>query len=629
MPETAPYGAWKSPITSDRIVAESIRLSAVALDGEDVYWLEGRPAEKGRSVLVRMGADGVVLDVTPAGFNVRTRVYEYGGGAFLVAGGVVYFSNDPDGRVYRQQENEAPVALTPEGPFRYADFALVGDRLLCVREDHSGKGEPRNEIVAVSLSDGKVSVVVSGADFYSSPRVSPDGATLAWVEWNHPNMPWDATTLCTASLGAKAGKASKVAGGRKESVVQPEWSPDGSLYFLSDRKGWWNLYRLPPGGKVEAVLEMDAEMAYPPWVFGWSTYALASAEKAWCAYHTPEGWKLGELNLTTKKLKVVPCDFCDIAHLTASKDQLLFLGGSATEPDGVVEYSKRKFQIHKCSSPPDPMLASYVSVAQPIEFPTDAHPPNDTAHAFYYPPFNPDFEAPEDEHPPLIVISHGGPTAQASPALDWRKQYWTSRGFAVVDVNYGGSSGFGRAYRERLTGQWGVVDVDDCCNVARELVSQDKADPARLIIRGGSAGGYTTLAALAMRGVFTAGASYYGVSDLAALARDTHKFESRYLDKLVGPYPEKEDLYRDRSPLFHVDGLNAPVIFFQGSEDKIVPPDQAEKMVEALRAKRLMVGYFLFDGEQHGFRQAENIKRALDAELYFYASIFLKKGLRF
>ena len=632
MPETAPYGAWKSPITSDRIVAESIRLTAAAFDGEDVYWLEGRPAGKGRSVLVRLRPGGVAEDITPPGFNVRTRVHEYGGGAFLVAAGVVYFSNDADARVYRQRLGEPPEPLTPEGPFRYADFALdsAHGRLLCVREDHSAKGEPSNQIAAIGLEGGAVTALVSGADFYSNPRMSPDGKTLAWIEWRHPNMPWDATVLNTAPLAEKAGKASKVAGAKAESVIQPEWAPDGSLYFLSDRNGWWNLYRLPPGGgKVEPALQMEAELGYPPWVFGWNTYALASADKAWCAYHTPEGWNLGEINLESRKLKKIRSNYRDISHLAASGDRLVFLGGSPSEPDAVVELRKGKFQHHRASSPPDPELTRYISVPEAIEFLTDAHPPNDTAHAFYYAPFNPDFQAPEQERPPLIVISHGGPTAQASPALDWRKQYWTSRGFAVVDVNYGGSSGYGRAYRERLTGQWGVVDVDDCCNVARHLVSEDRADPARLIIRGGSAGGYTTLAALAMRGVFTAGASCYGVSDLAALARDTHKFESRYLDKLVGPYPKKEDVYIARSPIHHVAGLNAPVIFFQGAEDKVVPPDQAEKMVEALRAKGLIVSYFLFDGEQHGFRQAENIKRALDAELYFYASIFLKKGLRF
>ncbi|MCB1022113.1 MAG: S9 family peptidase [Acidobacteria bacterium] len=631
MPETAPFGAWKSPITSDRIVAESIRLTDVALDGDDIYWLEGRPAEKGRSVLVRRSPDGATQDVTPAPFNVRTRVHEYGGGAFLVSGSTVYFSNDPDGRLYRQSVGNEPQALTPEGPFRYADIVLDAQRkrLLCIREDHSAEGEPRNEIVAVALDKGTVTPLVSGADFYSNPRVSPDGKTLAWIEWNHPNMPWDATSLYTAPLSTKVGKPKKIAGGKDESVIQPEWSPGGALYFLSDRNGWWNLHRAGASGKPECVLAKQAEFGYPPWVFGWRTYALASDETAFCAYHTPDGWNLGKLDLKGKKLSPIRCPYKDISHLAADAERLLFLGGAPDSPDAVALRKGTKLLELQTSSPPDPDLQRYVSVPEAIEFPTDAHPPDDLAHAFYYPPFNPDFQAPDDERPPLIVISHGGPTAQASPALDWRKQYWTSRGFAVVDVNYGGSSGFGRAYRERLAGQWGLVDVDDCCNVARHLVSEDRADPDRLIIRGGSAGGYTTLAALAMRGVFDAGASYYGVSDLAALAKDTHKFESRYLDKLVGPYPEKEDIYQERSPIYHADGLNAPVIFFQGSEDKVVPLEQAEKMVEALRAKGLLVGYLLFDGEQHGFRQAENIKRALDAELYFYASIFLKKGLRF
>ena len=632
MPETAPYGSWKSPITSDRIVAESIRLTAVAVDGDDIFWLEGRPVEKGRSVLVRRRPDGSASDVTPAPFNVRTRVHEYGGGAFLIADGVVYFANDADGRVYIQPLEEAPAPLTPEGAFRYADFAIdaARNRLICVREDHSGEGEPRNEIVAIDLDSGEVAPLLRGADFYSSPRVSPDGQSLAWIEWNHPSMPWDATTLRAGAIAGDPSRAAKeIAGGEAESVIQPEWAPDGTLYFLSDRTGWWNLHRLPPGGEVEPVIEMEAEFGYPPWVFGWNTCAIASAEKAYCAYHTPGGWGLGEIELSSKSFSPIDCVYRDISHLAADSHQLVFLGGSPSEPDGVIRYSEGEFETLKRSSPPDPDLARYVSVAQPIEIPTGARPPGDTAHAFYYPPHNPDFRPPPDERPPLIVISHGGPTAQASPALDWRKQFWTSRGFALVDVNYGGSSGFGRSYRERLAGQWGVVDVDDCCSAARRLVSEGRVDPNRLIIRGGSAGGYTTLTALAQRDVFDGGASYYGVSDLAALAEDTHKFESHYFDKLVGPYPEAEELYKERSPIHQADGLDAPVIFFQGSEDKVVPPDQAEKMLAVLRSKGLFTSYLLFDGEQHGFRRAENIKRSLDAELYFYASIFLKKGLRF
>ena len=627
MSETAPYGSWKSPITSDRIVAESIRLTAVALSGEDVFWLEGRPADKGRSVLVRRGLTGVVQDVTPADFSVRTRVHEYGGGAFLVAGGEVFFSNDADARLYRQPLDGAPSAVTPEGAFRYTDLAFdaARERLICVREDHSGEGEPRNEIVAVSLASGAVSVLASGADFYSSPRISPGGATLAWVEWNHPHMPWDATALRVARLEGNLGDAVAVAGGEGESVIQPEWSPDGALYFLSDRNGFWNLFRHTAVGGVESVVEAEAELGYPPWVFGWSTYAFASADVAYCAYHTPDGWNLGRIDLRAGRLEPIESPYRSLSHLACGAGRLALLGGPADGPDGVVLYDGDAFQTVRQSSPADDDVERFVSRAQPIEFASgDA-----SAHAFYYPPHNPDFTAPPDELPPLIVISHGGPTAQASPAFDIRKQYWTSRGFALVDVNYGGSSGYGRAYRERLNGQWGVVDVEDCCNAALHLARQGLADPKRLIIRGGSAGGYTTLAALAMRNVFQAGASYYGVSDLAALAEDTHKFESRYLDTMVGPYPAEKALYDERSPITHADGLDAPVIFFQGSEDRVVPPDQAEKMVEVLRAKELLVSYFLFDGEQHGFRQADNIKRALDAELYFYASIFLQKGLRF
>ncbi len=627
MPQTAPYGSWKSPVTSDRIVSESIRLTAVAIDGDDLYWLEGRPAEKGRSVLVRRSPDGSSADVTPAPFSVRTRVHEYGGGAFLVSDGTVFFSNDPEGRLYRHVRGDEPKPITPEGPFRYADLVLDAQRkrLICVREDHAGEGEPRNQIVAVPLEGGQPAVLVSGADFYSNPRVSPDGATLAWIEWSHPNMPWDATALRITPLEDSVGDAAHVAGGAAESVIQPEWSPDGTLYFLSDRSGYWNLCRRRTDGAIECVLEMEADFGYPPWVFGWSTYALASDAIAFCAYHSPAGWALGKFDLDAGRFSPIENDYRDLSHLSTDGERLLFLGGSPSEPDAVVLYSDGAFETLQHSSPPDPVLARYVSVARPVELPSGG----ETTHAFYYPPSNPDFQAPEGELPPLIVISHGGPTAQASPAFDLRKTYWTSRGFALVDVNYGGSSGYGRAYRERLAGKWGVVDVDDCCNAARYLVEQGLADPERLIIRGGSAGGYTTLAALAMRDVFKAGASYYGVSDLSALAEDTHKFEARYLDKLVAPYPAGKAVYDERSPILHAEGLNAPVIFFQGSEDRVVPPDQAERMVEILREKGLLVSYLLFDGEQHGFRQADNIKRALDAELYFYASIFLRNGLRF
>lgn len=632
MPLTAAYGSWKSPITSDSIVSESVRLGGVSISGGDIYWLEGRPQEKGRYVLVRERSDGVREDLTPAPYNVRTRAHEYGGGAYLVADGTIWFSNNTDQRVYSLDPGSEPHALTPEADHRFADMALDRrrGRLLAVREDHSGEGEASNAVVGIDIKTGEQQVLADGADFYSDPRVSPDGTTVSWLEWRHPNMPWDATELWTATVDADGSltAARKVAGGPEESVFQPQWSPDGRLYFASDRSGWWNLYRQESDGSITQFLDRPAEFAYPQWVFGWSTFAFEDADTIWCAFHTNAGWRLGRLDVASLDFEEIESPYTDLSSLSAEPGALVFDGGSPTAPPAVVAMDTvgREFRTLRQASALDDELRQYVSIPEAIEFPTEG---GLTAHAFYYPPLNPDFEAAEGDKPPLIVASHGGPTAQASPTLDLRKAYWTSRGFAIVDVNYGGSTGYGRAYRERLAGAWGVVDVDDCINAARHLVEQGKADAEKLIIRGGSAGGYTTLAALAFRNIFRAGASYYGVGDLEALARDTHKFESRYLDKLVGPYPAAKALYEQRSPIHHVDGFDAPVIFLQGAEDEVVPPAQADAMVDALRKRGLPVGYLLFDGEQHGFRQADNIKRALDAELYFYGAVLLKTALRF
>ncbi len=550
----------------------------------------------------------------------------------MVADGTVWFSNYADQRIHTLEPGGEPKPLTPEAAHRYADTALdkPRGRLLAVREDHSGAGEAVNAVVSIDLKTGAQQVLADGADFYSDPRLSPDGAAVCWLEWRHPDMPWDAAELWTATVRPDGGfqNARRIAGGPTESIVQPRWSPDGRLCFVSDSNGWWNLYRLENDGRITHLLDRRAEFAYPQWVFDWSTYAFEDADTIWCAFHTTDGWKLGRLDAESGALEEIESTYTDLSSLSAEPGTLVFDGGSPTEPTAVVamDTATRKFRTLRQASSLDAELRRYISVPEAIEFPTEG---GLTAHAFHYPPRNPDFEAANGEKPPLIVISHGGPTAQASPTLDLRKAYWTSRGFALVDVNYGGSTGYGRAYRERLAGQWGVVDVDDCVNAALYLVREGKADADKLIIRGGSAGGFTTLAALAFRDVFGAGASHYGVADLEALARDTHKFESRYLDKLIGPYPEQKALYEQRSPVHHVDGFDAPVIFLQGAEDKIVPPEQADAMVDALRRRGLPVGYLLFDGEQHGFRQADNIKRALDAELYFYGAVLLKTALRF
>ncbi len=630
MATTSLFGSWKSPITADLIVSESIGLGSIALDGADVYWVEMRPAEKGRYVIVRRAPDGQYTDVTPPEFNVRTRVHEYGGGAYAVSDGTVYFSNFADQRLYGQRSPASPpVPFTQKTALRFADAVVdcQRNRLICVCEDHRTAGsEPINSLVTFSLDQpissvtppGKILPLATGHDFFSSPRLCPDGRQLVWLAWNHPNMPWDGTELWLAEVNADGtlGNLRVIAGGLKESIFQPQWSPDGTLYFVSDRTGWWNLYRWRDG-QTEALCPMEAEFGLPHWVFGMSTYAFASAEQIVCAYLKDGFAHLALLDTRSKQLEPIATPYSRIDGIRANAQHAVFLAGSPTESTAIVSFdlATRQFttlqQANKLAIDP-----GYLSAPQAIEFPTTN---SLTAHAFFYPPQNKDCAAPTGERPPLLVMSHGGPTALAAPTLDLETQFWTSRGIAVLDVNYGGSTGFGRAYRERLNGNWGVVDVDDCVNGARHLAKKGLVDGKRLAITGGSAGGYTTLCALTFRDAFKAGASHYGVSDLIALDEDTHKFEARYTQGLVGT---SRDLYLARSPIHHVDKLNVPVIFFQGLEDKIVPPNQAEKMVEALRRKGLPVAYVAFAGEQHGFRQAANIKRALEGELYFYARVF-------
>jgi dipeptidyl aminopeptidase/acylaminoacyl peptidase len=625
-PQQAPYGSWKSPITSNLIVAATVGLDQVVLDEADTLWVESRPTEGGRNVVVRRAPDGRTEDVTPALFNVRTRVHEYGGGAYTVDGGVVYFSNFKDQRLYRQRPGEAPQPITPDEPLRYADGIVDRTRnhLICVREDHRlGDREAVNSLVRISLhgADEEGVVLAEGYDFYSSPALSPDGLRLAWLCWNHPNMPWDGTELWLADL-AEDGRivgSERIAGGPEVSIFQPQWSPDGVLYFISDLSGWWNLYRWRDG-REEPVCPRQAEFGRPQWVFGQSTYAFASADRLLCTWNERGTWRLGSLDTRTNGLRPIDCPYTDLSSLRCEGDQLVFLGGSPTKMPAVVrcDLTQETFEVLRRSSEVS-LDSGYLSVPESIEFPTDT---GRTAFAFFYRPASKDFTAPPKERPPLLVISHGGPTGATSPMLRLSIQFWTSRGIGVVDVNYGGSTGYGRDYRERLKGTWGIVDMEDCVNAARYLARQGEVDGDRLAIRGGSAGGYTTLCALTFSNVFHAGASYYGVSDLEALAQETHKFESRYLDRLVGPYPERRDLYRKRSPIDHTARLSCPVILFQGLEDKVVLPNQAEMMVDALNSRGLPVAYLPFEGEQHGFRKAENIKRALDAELYFYSRIF-------
>ncbi len=620
----APYGSWKSTITSDLIVAGTVGLGQVRLDGEAVYWIEQRPTEGGRNVIVRRTPDGTIADLTPVPFNVRTRVHEYGGGAYAVRDGALYFSNFTDQRLYRQTGADEPTPLTAADGLRYADAVVdtQRSRLICVREDHRVTGqEAVNSLTSIDLASGEETVLVSGSDFYSNPRLNPEGTQLAWLAWNHPQMPWDGTELLVGTVHSDGSLAAvrRVAGGTAESIFQPEWSPLGILYFVSDRSGWWNLYRVR-NDSIEALWEKTADFGRPQWMFGMATYAFASANRIICTYTENGTWHMASLDPGTRQCDAIALPYTEVSGVHASAGKAIFLAGSPTEPLAVVQLD---LETHTCTvlrqSSQLGLDPDSLSAPQAVAFPTEH---DRTAYGLFYPPTNADYVAPQGERPPLVVKSHGGPTSAAQTALDLRIQYWTSRGFAVLDVNYGGSSGYGRAYRQRLNGHWGIVDVDDCVNGAHSLVARGEVDAERLTITGGSAGGYTTLCALTFRNTFRAGASHYGISDLEALARDTHKFESRYPDNLVGPYPERRDVYQARSPVHFTHQLSCPLIVFQGAEDTIVPPNQAELMVAALRAKGLPVAYVLFAGEQHGFRKAENIKRALDGELYFYSRIF-------
>ena len=625
--KTAPYGSWKSPITSDLIVKESIGLSQLRLFNGAAYWIEMRPSEAGRQVIVRHGQNGQRADLTPPGFNARTRVHEYGGGDYVVDGESVYFSNFADQQIYRVSHGAAPQPVSKDcadDQVRYADYVIDSprQRLICVREDHRrDPQQPANEIVAVPMSGGESTVLVSGNDFYSFPRVSPDNSRLAWLTWNHPNMPWDGCELWVGEIAADGSVVNRqmIAGGLKESIFQPQWSPDDRLYFVSDASGWWNIYRESANG-VENVCPMKAEFGGPQWVFGLSTYAFASADKIVCAFVEQGIWRLGEINTHNGELSRIETCYTEISSIHTEGNRALFRAGSPTQALSIVDFdlTTRTSQVLQQANKLA-VDAGYISEPELVEFPTEN---GLTAHGFFYPPTNKDFVGPANEKPPLLVKSHGGPTSSTVALLTFGVQYWTSRGIAVLDVNYGGSTGYGTEYRRRLNGAWGIVDVDDCVNGAKFLAAEGKVDGTRLMIDGGSAGGYTTLCALTFRKAFKAGASHFGVSDLEALELDTHKFESKYSNGLVGPYPERRDLYIARSPLHFADQLSCPVIFFQGLEDKVVPPNQAEMMVEALRKKGVPVAYVAFAGEQHGFRKAENIKRSLDGELYFYSRVF-------
>jgi len=630
MVEAAPYGGWRSPISAASIAAGGVSVASVDIVDGNVYWLEGKPLEAGRIVVVRHATDGTRHELTPRPLSARTRAHEYGGGAYVVHASTVFFSNFADQRLYRQDAGQEPRPITPvpaiPSGVRYADAHLTADgrTMICVRERHDSEGpDATNELVALP-ADGshEARIIASGHDFYSSPRISPDGNQLAWLVWDHPRMPWDGSEVWVADLDQDGSISNPrtVAGGAEESIFQPDWSPSGDLHFVSDRTGWWNLYR-QRGDSIEALAPMDAEFGSPQWVFGMSSYAFLADGRIACIY-SQDGFDHLAFITPGQPPRTADLPYTAFGRsLRAEGNTLVFAAASPTEALAVVRMDAfsgaREVLRRSLHHAVDPR---YVSVPRAIAFPTERGAA--TAYALYYPPANADQAGPSGERPPLIVESHGGPTSMTQAQLNLDIQYWTSRGFGVVDVNYGGSSGFSRAYRERLNGQWGIVDVEDCISAARYLAEHGEVDGQRLAIRGGSAGGYTTLCALVFHDDFAAGASYYGVADCEALATDTHKFESRYLDGLIGPYPAAKDVYYARSPIHFADQLSCPVILFQGLEDRVVPPSQAERMVSALRAKDLPMAYLAFEGEQHGFRKAETIQRTLEAELYFYSRVF-------
>lgn len=622
-----PYGSWPTPITSELVVRSARLPNGLALDGGDLWWSEGRPEEAGRVAVLRRAADGSVTEVVTAPHNARSAVHEYGGGAWWVADGVLWFVDWATQRLHRVEAGGQPVALTPEPSvargLRYADGHLSpdGTTLLCVQEEHHADGsEATNTIVRLPAHEpGTPEVVVSGPDFVADPRWRPDGGAFCWLEWDHPDMPWDATRLVVDEGGTRT----VVAGGdERESVGQPTWAPDGSLWFFGDRTGFWSLYRWTPDGGTEAMVDLGQDIGFPQWVFGQSCFAFLDDGRVVFSYSDGGLERLAVWEPDVGRVSKLDLPHTLIDQLHARGDEAVYIAASPTTEVHVVSVTierDRAGAVEVVVPSRDLGLdPGWFSVPEPIEFPTAG---GTTAHALLYPPTNPEVTGPDGARPPLLVMIHGGPTSAARPMLQLSRQYWTSRGFAVVDVNYRGSTGYGRAYRDLLRGAWGVADVEDCAAVCEFLVARGDADPDRLCIRGGSAGGFTTLAALTFHEVFAAGASHYGVADLGVLAAETHKFESRYLDGLVGPWPEARSTYEARSPIFHTDRINRPLAVFQGLDDPIVPPSQAEMIVKALRTKGVPVAYLAFEGEQHGFQQAQNIRAALDGELSFYAQV--------
>ena len=644
--QIAPYGSWKSPISADLIVSNMVRMGKVCLDGENVYWLETRPEEGGRDMVCCLAGssknDSKPIDVTPLPFNARTRVHEFGGGGFTAVDDCVFFTDLQDQRIYMQKRNKdntfsAPIALTPapDSPGRHRRFADIAldknhKRLIAVEEDHRLSDDHATaSIVAIPLpgKDSEITTLVSGADFFTSPRVNASGTKLAWISWNHPNMPWYGTELWLADINADGSLSNKtlVAGGKTESIIQPEWSPDDQLYFISDRSGWWNIFHFSANAKVEQVMKAEVECGVPHLYFGHTTYGFASGDRIICTFARTGVWFLAEVNVRTGELTEIESPFQEITFLKVNNQKAVFRGGSPDVPISIIEFDlathgfsfiKKSFQLEGSSAD---LVQTCFSRPQTIEFPTAN---GKTSHAFFYPPSNQNYEAPSGEKPPLLVKIHGGPHNQTFNTLDLTIQYWTSRGFALVDVNYGGSSGFGREYRERLKGNWGVVDNQDAANAAQVLVEQGSADAKRLAITGMSARGYATICGVTFHDIFAGGSAHCGISDMEGMANVFHRFQSKFLSSMIGAFPEEKEVYRKRSAINFVEQINCPLMLLHGALDTIVPIEQSEILVRKLDELRKPHYYLKFDDEPHVFRKAGNVKSALESELAFYCQIF-------
>ncbi len=622
---SAPYGSWDSPISAELVAASSQHwINQLHVEGEELYMLHRQPEQGGRSVVARLNGDERIEELTPAPFDARTRVYEYGGSCFAVKDGVIYFSNFPDDRLYCHRPGRSPRPITAEGDVRYADLVIDRrrNRLICIREDHSPAGEPTHVIAAVDLDGDEFGAVLfDQTDFVAFPVLSEDGRKLAWVAWNHPNMPFFSSSLWAADVQEDGSLTNirQVVPEQEESITDPRWSPSGALYFCSDRSDWWNLYRWQDD-EISAVCPMTAELANPYWNVGKTMYRFLSPSRVLAAYNENGTWNLGQIDVETGRRKEIPAEFTFIVLLETVGEHAFVVAASPRRPRSLFKIDLNSGE-YAClaSSVQYSISQDYLSPGSHISYPTEN---GLQAHGFYHAPHNPDFEAPAGELPPLIVIAHGGPTGSIKHALDMGVQFYTSRGFAVLEINYGGSAGYGRAYRNRLRGQWGVVDVDDAVNGARYLVEQGLVDKERTIMRGGSAGGFTTFAALAFRDYFRAGSSHYGISDLAFWDQETHKFEAHYCQSLIGPYPEKIELYRERSPINRASEINVPLLIFQGLDDKVVPPNQSRFVAEALCARGVPVAHIEFEGEAHGFRRFETNVRVHQTELAFFGQVF-------